>query len=131
MRIAGALLTPLLLAGCGIIGFSYPVADDTNPLCHPMRVRACEDGLLFLTNDLVVRPCPFVRKEILIRALTGSEWEIEVRPLWWEPTGVLVGDIWVKVQLGYCGTPWTQPIRIPIFPDRLRTWEAVPLAQVP
>ncbi|MBI2931903.1 MAG: hypothetical protein HYY16_09645 [Planctomycetes bacterium] len=114
------LLIPLSLSGCGLIGFHYPNFIDNEPLENPVRVRAIVgEDLLELDDGRRVRLDEKVPlAESLIRA---SDNLVDIEPRGTDPDGVMRGKIYVKFDLAghFCGTPWAQLIRIPLFADNI------------
>ena len=101
-----ALLTLWLL---GIVGFRYPVMVEGNALINPVRVRAIEDGKIQLEDGRFIQ---FNREEteMVKFRLEESAWMVEIGQSRTSEVEIFAG----QTRNGYCGTPFAQPICIPL-----------------
>ena len=94
----------------GIVGFHYPRIVDDEPLQNPTEVIGVVDGQLFL-SDLRAIKLHTTSPEPLAEVLTESDYKIDI--VGTEP----YVTIYSRKNGGICGTPWTQPIQIPLIPE--------------
>ncbi len=113
--IYGSLLGLVALSlgiGTGLIGISYPVAVDNTTLMSPIEVERITGNQIKLVDGRVIT---------LSDAYTEYEWQDRIAQS--KNRVDLDGDsegpeVWIygDYNRGFCGTPWAQPIRIPIIP---------------
>jgi hypothetical protein len=95
----------------GLIGFHYPRVIENEPLKDPHKVVRFEGTNLFLEDGAMIALGPF-GSERLGDQLKKANFEIDIERDADGSCSVL------SRQPGWiCGTPWTQPIRIPLIAD--------------
>jgi hypothetical protein len=119
--VAVSLLVIAVASSCGIVGFRYPDVIDDQPLKDPIRVLSVEGSRLHLADSRTFQ-CQNMSEKALKDAITQSDFTIDIEVF--ESTAVVYArpDGWV------CGTPWAQPIQIPIFADKVYRNRRVPIA---
>lgn len=116
----GATLILLLAISIltGIVGISYPRISENQPLLHPIKVSYLDTSTLRLPDGRLIE-------------LQGSPAGGETWPSILEKNNYLVdlepedgGDIAIygSVRSSICGTPWAQPIRIPLIAVDLKQY---------
>ena len=99
----------------GLIGISYPVRVDVTSLSSPIKVKRFTENQIELVDGRVIT---------LSDASADHEWQDRI--VYSKNLVDLEGDsdgpdVWIygdrKFKL--CGTPWAQPLRIPIIPIRI------------
>lgn len=107
-----AVATLLLAAASvtGIVGFRYPHVLEDEPLRDSIKVFRIEGNEIHLADSRVVVVGTAVEDE-LRGAVAESELFVDVEVDRAFATVYARQDGWV------CGTPWAQPIRIPVFRD--------------
>ncbi|WP_146534829.1 hypothetical protein [Rubripirellula reticaptiva] len=108
--VATALLVLIVASLVGVVGFHYPNVIENEPLNDPIKVLRVEGNHLHLADSRIIE-IQNASDEALTKAIAESDFLVDV-----EGSGSLVTvharqDGWV------CGTPWAQPIRIPLFAD--------------
>jgi len=116
MKTAAVLLCGfvLLLAGgwaIGLVGFRYPHIVQRDPLLHPCKIRDLQGTNMVLADGRVIAFQATYPSE-LSNELSQSEFEVDV-----EPRGSSGAAIYVRHKTMICGTPWAQPIVIPVIRD--------------
>ena len=114
-KIFGALLVVVALVlgiVTGLIGISYPVRVDNTALRSPVKVKRITGHQIELVDGRV------------ITLSDDQEWKdrISYSKNWVDLEGDPEGpDVWIYGDRKFmlCGTPWAQPIRIPIIPNRI------------
>lgn len=113
-QIAWATVAALLLLTfawlMGIVGFHYPHVVEDEPLNAPIKVNGIEGHRLYLSDTRVVA-LRTASEETLRETLSESDFYVEI-----DGEGSLV-TIHARKDGWVCGTPWTQPIRIPLFSE--------------
>ena len=114
-----ALSVVLLLTVCafvcasmiGVVGFHYPRVIPNEPLRQPQKVISVQGTNLFLESGTIIAIDTLEASDISNK-LHQSGFEIDVEDSSGGPVAIYARqDGWV------CGTPWAQPIRIPLIPD--------------
>ncbi len=95
----------------GLVGVRYPRVITDEPLKHPQKVVRIEGTKLSLADGAVVT-LEGVEEGNLSNILWQSEFTVDID----ESTGGDVG-VWARQNGWVCGTPWAQPIRIPLIRD--------------
>ena len=109
---AGLLLLLLVIAtALGMVGFRYPYVVQDQPLNNPVKVLCVESNRLHLADSRVVEVDPHSKQDIT-NQLAQSDFMIDV-----EDGADDEVVIYARQNGWICGTPWAQPIRIPIFRD--------------
>lgn len=116
MKYVAALFAMLLLLFLGVltrvVGICYPVMVDNQPLMTPVQIVGVSGESVTLKDGRVLDLyCLGGDWENVLARLPQVDLE-EERP----------GDFTVYVSRshpGICGTPWAQPIRIPLIPHRI------------
>jgi hypothetical protein len=117
-----ALLLAALLAatflgayGCGLVGLHYMRAVDNDPLVAPVRVLSVQKSTLRLEDGRALQVDHLLRHDVPLRELieASGNW-VDV-----EPDGPQTLIVFVKTRRGICGTPWAQPVSIPLIPDNV------------
>lgn len=116
MKTAAIVLSglALLLAASwasGLVGFRYPHIVQGDPLRHPCKVRDVQGTNMVLADGRVIAfhasyPSEFSNE------LSQSEFEVDV-----EGRGISGAAIYARHKTKICGTPWAQPIVIPLIRD--------------
>lgn len=99
----------------GLVGISYPVRVDNTSLTTPIKVERITDNKIELTDGRVIT---------LSGVYDDHEWQSQIAysknlvDIEGDPEGP---DVWIYGDRKFmlCGTPWAQPIRIPIIPNRI------------
>jgi hypothetical protein len=113
----GALLlcgSVLLLAAAwavGLVGFRYPHIVQRDPLRHPYKVAGLQGTNMVLADGRIIAfqasyPSGFSN------ALSQSEFEVDL-----DSRGTSGVAIYARHMTMICGTPWAQPILIPVIRD--------------
>ena len=109
----GILVVAFLILGIvtGWIGISYPVRVDNTALNSPVKVERITGRQVELVDGRV------------ITLSDDQEWKdrIAYSKNWVDLEGDPEGpEVWIygDRNMIICGTPWAQPIRIPIIPNR-------------
>jgi len=108
-----AIVAILVVGGSatGLIGFHYAHVVQNEPLRNPQRVVRLDGVELALQNGAVIRVEALDTGE-MSNKLSQSAFEIDVESGKEETLGIYARQNgWV------CGTPWAQPIRLPIIRD--------------
>ncbi len=95
----------------GLIGFHYPDVVQDEPLRNPQKVVRVEGTNIYLESGAIVALDGINTLEISNK-LRQSAFEIDVEGTNKEPVA-----IWARQDGWVCGTPWAQPIRIPLIRD--------------
>ena len=110
----GLLAVVALVLGIvtGLIGISYPVRVDSTALSSPVKVQRITGQQIELVDGRV------------ITLSDDQEWKDRIADSknWVDLEGDPEGpEVWIygDRKLLICGTPWAQPIRIPIIPNRI------------
>ncbi len=110
----GILGVAFLILGIvtGLIGISYPVRVDNTALSSPVKVKRITGHQIELVDGRV------------ITLSDDQEWKdrISYSKNLVDIEGDSEGpDVWIYGDRKFilCGTPWAQPIRIPIIPNRI------------
>ena len=108
----GLLLLLLAIAtALGMVGFRYPHVIQDQPLANPVKVLRVESNRLFLADSRVIDVDLYPKQDIT-NQLAQSDFMIDVEDGKDDIVGIFARqDGWI------CGTPWAQPVRIPIFRD--------------
>jgi hypothetical protein len=109
------LIVVVLLFACapmiGLVGFHYPRVIENEPLEDPHRVVRFEGSNLFLENGTIIALEPFWT-EPMAEQLKMASFEVDLERQNDGSCYVLARrNGWI------CGTPWAQPIRIPLIAD--------------
>ena len=113
--IAVILVVALFVIACviGLIGFHYPHVIEDEPLKFPIKVVQIEGHDLVLEDGRRMALDDWTEdRGTISEVLAQSDFQIDVEPLVGETYAV-----WARQDGWICGTPWAQPIRIPIFKD--------------
>ena len=103
----------LCAANFGIVGFHYPMVIQDEPLRNPQKVVRMEGTNIFLQNGAVIEIESSDAAEISNK-LHQSAFNIDIEGTKGEPLAIFARqDGWI------CGTPWVQPIRIPLIRDNV------------
>lgn len=94
----------------GLVGFHYPKVIQDEPLHQPLRVVRVEGTNLFLQNGDIIALYGLDASQIN-NMLSQTAFEIDVK----NQNGDLV--IFARQNGWVCGTPWAQPLRVPLFED--------------
>jgi hypothetical protein len=106
-----ALLLILCAASCGLVGFHYPTVIQDEPLRDPQKIARVEGTNLFLQNGSVIA-IDWIKATEISNELRQSSFEVDLEGAKGEPVAIIARqDGWI------CGTPWAQPIRIPLIRD--------------
>ena len=109
---AGLMLILLVIASAlGMVGFHYPHVIRDQPLNDPVKVLRVESNRLFLADNRIIEVDLYPKQEIT-NQFAQSDFMIDVE----HGRDGIVG-IYARQNGWICGTPWAQPIRIPIFRD--------------
>jgi hypothetical protein len=100
-------------ASIGVVGFRYPKVIQNEPLKHPQKVVRVEGTDLVLQNGRTVRVEGIDHSEITNK-LAQAAFEVDL-----EGGDEGAVSIWARQSGWICGTPWAQPIRLPLIPDRV------------
>jgi len=118
MKVTGYIVVTVLVvvvfgSMIGLVGFHYPSVIQDEPLRNPQKVLRVEGTNIFMEGGAVIA-LDQVYASGLCNKLKQSGVQIEVEGARGEPVAIFARqDGWV------CGTPWAQPIRIPLIPDRI------------
>lgn len=95
----------------GLVGFHYPQVIQDEPLRHPLNVVRVENNRLWLEDGrgLVLDDLDAGQ---ISNKLSQSDFKVDIEP---GANGIL--GIYARQNGWICGTPWAQPICIPIIPD--------------
>ena len=115
VKIFGGILVVAFLAlgiFSGLIGISYPVRVYNTALTSPVKVKRIIGHQIELVDGR------------LITLSDDEEWKTQIAysKNWVDLEGDPEGpEVWVYGDRKFmlCGTPWAQPIRIPIIPNRI------------
>ena len=108
--IATTLLVLTVASLSGVIGLRYPRVIENEPLDNPIKVLRVDGSRLHLSDSRIIETKgPTV--ESLAKAISESDFYVDV-----EGSGSLI-TVHARQDGWICGTPWAQPIRVPIFPD--------------
>src|SRR4051812_43856517 len=105
----------VLIVGClmfGVIGFHYPKVIQNEPLHNPQKVVRIIGSDVVMQNGAVLRIDNMDASEISNK-LSQSTFEVELDG---GPNGEPVA-VWARQKGWVCGTPWAQPIVIPLIRD--------------
>jgi hypothetical protein len=108
------LIVVTILVGAwitGFIGIHYPHVIQDQPLRHPLAVVRVETNRLWLEDGRVLALDDADGSQISNK-LSQSDFKVDIEP---GADGIL--GIYARQKNWICGTPWAQPIRIPIFRD--------------
>jgi len=110
--LAGVLVLLALGTAFGMVGFHYPKVIQNEPLQNPQKVTRIEGSNLILQSGAMVR-IEDMDSFGMSNRLAQSQFEIEL------DGGSNGGPVtvWARQNGWICGTPWAQPIRIPVFLD--------------
>jgi hypothetical protein len=104
------LVALTLLSVLGVIGFKYPVMVEGDKLRNPVHVQAVENGIIRLDDRRVIQ-VDRSTTEILKLRLAESNGMLELKQLDKSEVEVYTG----RTMNGYCGTPFSQPLCIPLI----------------
>ena len=111
------LLTVAIILGMvtGIIGISYPVRVDVTSLKTTIKVERFTENQIELSDGRVITLSDAYADHVWQDRIVYSKNQVDLEG---DADG---SDVWIygdrKFKL--CGTPWEQPIRIPIIPNRI------------
>jgi hypothetical protein len=108
-----AIFALLVVGGAwiGLVGFHYPQVIQNEPLRNPQVVVRLDGTNIVLKSGAVIRVEDMSTQEISNK-LSQSAFEIDVERGKYGTVGIIARQNgWV------CGTPWAQPIRIPLIRD--------------
>jgi hypothetical protein len=109
-KIIGVVMVLLFLGVlAGIIGFSYPRLIDNQALENPIEVTSL-DGTIMTLEDGRRIDFEYFLGDDLKAALEDSNYQVDIE----HDGDQLV--IFLSMPTFVCGTPWAQPIRIPLMP---------------
>jgi hypothetical protein len=116
MKVAIALLTLFALvlvegARLRLVGFHYPVVVQNQPLLHPIKVSLFQ-GTNLLLQDGDVIALDVAEASDISNTLSQSAFEVDIEG---DRSGRAA--IYGRRNGWICGTPWAQPIRIPLIRD--------------
>ena len=106
-----AVAVIVLACVSGLVGFHYPHVIQNEPLHHPVAVVRVESNRLWLEDGRVLRLDGADSSQISNK-LSQSEFRVDIEK---GADGFL--GIYARQNSWVCGTPWAQPIRIPIIRD--------------
>lgn len=99
----------------GLVGISYPVRVDNSSLISPIKVVRITDNQIELADGRMIS---------LSSAHDDHEWQGQI--VYSKNMVDVEGDpgspeVWIYGDRKFmlCGTPWAQPIRIPMIPNRI------------
>jgi len=105
------LVLLVFAASLGIVGFRAPRVVQNQPLMAPIRVVSIDGAKLVLEDKRIIQTEPYSGQD-LSNQLSQSDFMVDLEPGAGETVGVYARQTgWI------CGTPWAQPIRIPIIRD--------------
>ncbi len=115
------VVAALLLAGgsfLGVVGFHYPRVIQNEPLKNPQKVVSVHGTDIVLERGAVISIHPVTGVDTteasqISNLLNQTAFEIEV-----EDRGGPIA-IYGRQNGWICGTPWAQPVRIPLIPDQV------------
>ena len=111
MKIVAFILVVIVIAFIlGLVGFTYPRVVRDEPLHHPLRVVKIEGTNIVLESGRLIALEGMTAADITNK-LQQSDFHVDVEP----GHGGSVA-IWARQTGWICGTPWAQPIRIPLVP---------------
>ena len=95
----------------GLIGFHYPRVIENQPLSNPIAISNVEGLAVSLTDGRIL--------ELESYDYNGSENHLLAKGTMIEIEEISDGEvvIWGNKPGWICGTPWAQPIRIPLLAD--------------
>lgn len=108
--LAFALLLLVTASFTGLVGFRYPTVVEDEPLLAPSKVLFIDGDEIHLTDSRVIR-IRSTSAQSLREAIAESDFSIDV-----SGCGDLV-VIYARQDGWICGTPWAQPICIPLIPE--------------
>jgi hypothetical protein len=108
--ISTTLLVLTVASYTGVIGFHYPRVIENEPLHDPIKVLRVEGKQLHLSDSRIIE-VQNTSDEALTKAIAESDFYVDL-----EGSGSVV-TVHARQNGWICGTPWAQPIRIPLFPD--------------
>ena len=109
---AGVLALFFFLASfMGVVGFHYPHVIQDQPLNSPIKVIRIDGNRLILQDKRVIEVEDYSNQD-LTNQLAQSDFMIEIE----NGAANFVG-VYARQNGWICGTPWAQPIRIPMFRD--------------
>lgn len=111
LSIAVVALFIMASVGTGLVGFHYPKVVLDEPLCNPKAVVRIDGTNIFLHDGTGIAIDSLGALEISNK-LSQSAFEVDVEGAKGETAA-----IWARQNGWICGTPWAQPIRIPLIGD--------------
>jgi hypothetical protein len=112
---ATILIVAVLLILCasmiGMVGFHYPHVIQDEPLQHPQNVLRVEGTNIVLESGAMIA-LDQVDASGISNKLKQSAFQVDIEGAKGGPVG-----IWARQDGWICGTPWAQPIRIPLIRD--------------
>lgn len=102
----------------GIVGIFYPRIAENNPLLHPIKVVSVSGSKVVLADGRRIElQGQASGDETWASVLEKSQYMVDIEP-------VEGGDIAIygSVRAFICGTPWAQPICIPLIPVDLKRY---------
>ncbi len=94
----------------GIVGFHYPQVIENEPFNSPIKVIDMKVNKLFLADGKIIQIDNKFKRD-WEKVLSESEFMVDLKfkkDLFF---------IYARQKSWICGTPWAQPIRIPLFKD--------------
>jgi hypothetical protein len=118
MKITTAILVvAVLLIFCasmiGMVGFHYPHVIQDEPLQNPQKVLRVEGPNIFLESGAIIA-LDHVDASSISNKLDQSAFRVDIEGAKGGPLA-----IWARQDGWICGTPWAQPIRIPLIRDTI------------
>ena len=101
----------VIAAALGMVGFHYPHVVQDQPLNDPVAVLHVESNRLILADGRVIE-ADLDSEQDITNQLAQSDFMIDVE----RGQDGFVG-IYARQDGWICGTPWAQPILIPVFRD--------------
>ena len=121
-------LTIVVIVGIasGIVGISYPAFVDNTDLRSPVLVTQLNRNQMVLSDMRTVQLPGYSDAELtkLLKQIETSKYKVDI-----DGTGNH-SEVWIygDVQMKICGTPWAQPIMIPLIPNRIRKNQRILIA---